>query len=99
MITLVYAGLTLAFLAPVPPMREWPKKPKHPARGSVNWLMLSLCSGFALLFAASPIAAAINASRTYDAYRVRCETAGGTVLHVWHGGQPYTCDHRRAAPG
>ena len=98
MSTLAWAGLTLAFLAPVPPLREWPEQPKHPALGSVNWFVLFLCGSFALLFAASPIAAAINASRTYDAYRLRCETAGGTMLHVWHGGQPYTCDHRRAAP-
>ena len=99
MITPLCAGLTLAFLAPVPPMREWIEKPRRPARGSVNWLVLSLCGGCVLLFAVSPIVAAISASRTYDTFRMRCETAGGTVLHGWQGGQSYTCDHRRAARG
>ena len=99
MMTLVWAGLTLAFLAPGPPKSEWPEKPRRPVYGSANWLVLSLCGGFVLLFAASPIAAAIGASRTYDAFRARCEAAGGTMLHVWQGGQPYTCDHRRAASG
>lgn len=99
MVTLAWTSLILAFLAPIPPMQEWPEKHRHPARGSVNWLVLFLCGGFALLFAASPIAAAISASRAYDAFRVRCEATGGTLLHVWHGGHPYTCDQNRAAPG
>ena len=98
MVISAWAGLTLAFLAPVPPMREWTEKPKRSARGSVHWLVLSLYGGLALLFAASPIAAAIGASRAYDGFRVRCETAGGTVLHGWHGWHPYTCDRRGAAP-
>ena len=98
MITLVCAGLTLAFLAPVTSMREWIEEPRRPVWGPANWLVLLLCSGFAVLLAAAPIITAVSASRTYDAFRVRCETAGGTVLHVWQGGQPYTCHYGRAAP-
>ena len=98
MITPVCASLTLAFLAPVPPMREWMEEPRRPAWGPANWLMLSLCGGFAVLLASAPIITAISASRTYDAFRARCETAGGTVLYVRHDGQPYACGRRRAAP-
>ena len=70
MAALAWAGLTLAFLAPVPPMCEWAEEPLHPAWGPVNWFALSLCGGFALLLAALPIITAISASRTYDAFRV-----------------------------
>lgn len=99
MAVLASTGLILAFLAPVPPMREWSEEPSRPALGPVKWLLLTLCGSFALLVAASPILTAISASRTYDAFRRHCEVEGGTVLHVWQGWQPYTCDHKRVAPG
>lgn len=95
MTTLAWTGLTLAFLAPAPPMYERPETPRRPAFGSVNWLVLFLCGGFALLLAASPILTAISASRAYNSFRARCEAGGGTILHVWHGWQPYTCTSKR----
>lgn len=91
MAMLASTGLTLAFLAPPPQMREWAEEPVRLARGPAKWLVLFLCGGFALLVAALPIVTALSASRTYDAFRIRCEAAGGTVLHIWQGGQPYTC--------
>jgi|GEM_PF-4827493 len=95
---LAWAGMILAFLAPVLPMDEWTEEPRRPTLGAVNWLVLSLCGGFALLMAASPILTAVSSSHAYDAFRTRCAAEGGTVRYVWQGARPYTCDHNRVAP-
>ena len=95
---LTWTGMTLVFLAPVPPMHDWTEEPRRPALGAVNWLVLSLCGGFALLVTASPILTAVSSSRAYDAFRTRCAVEGGTVRYVWQGARPYTCDHNRVAP-
>lgn len=99
MAVLAWAGVALAFLAPVPPMREWTEEPRRPALGVVNWFLLSLCGGIALLVAVAPILTAVSSSRDYNAFRARCKIEGGTVLHIWQGSRPYTCDHRKATSG
>lgn len=93
MILLDGLGLTLAFLAPMPPTRPGPPNRPHGSAWAAALVMASLC-----LMMVLPMIAIWSFWGPHDPFRVRCESAGGHVIQSpSEGVRPYRCDQSAAA--
>ncbi|MGU3540442.1 hypothetical protein [Methylobacterium sp. A54F] len=94
MSTAEWIGLTLAFLAPLPP--EWERDASgRPDLPRPNGLVVGLVAGFLLAVTLVPLGLALAENRTLTAFGAQCRAAGGRVTHLpAEDGKPYRCDHR-----
>lgn len=84
---------TLAFLAPLPPMRP---EPPEPLRGN-EWAA-TVVIGSVCLMMVLPMITIWSFWGPHDSFRVRCEASGGRVVQdPAAGAAPYRCDRGGSA--
>ncbi|GJE61713.1 hypothetical protein [Methylobacterium trifolii] len=84
-----WIGLTLAFLAPLPP-----EQPAPPAPLPGNAWAGAVVMGSVVLTMVLPMLAIWSFHRPHDAVRARCQASGGRIAPSYlDGSGPYHCRH------
>ena len=92
--TLDWLVPTLAFLAPMPPMRPEPPKPLRGSEWAATVVIGSVC-----LMMVLPMVTIWSFWGPHDSFRIRCEASGGHVLQdPAVGVAPFRCDRSGAVP-